>query len=649
MRQCLKTLPATLDQTYERILTRISGEDAPYAKRILQWLTCSIRPLSLDEIAEVVSIDIKRTPAIDRDEVLEEPRDVLDICASLVTIGPSNDETWGSDRDVVRLAHYSVKEYLLSDRIFLGPASNYGLKEGHSHITLGNGCLEYLFQFGQNDLRSESDINDFKLAEYAAEFWLDHASIAGFWSTNKYEAFDAPSLDEQALRLLLHEKIAYRNWLRLYDPILAVSNFQRNFDHDSPVLFFAVQYELERLIDLLIDAGIDVNMQDPSDGSTALHVALIFGDTKIMRILLESGADYTLCSESRRSVFDEALKFGNEEVVEMLITLYEAPIDVRAMIIAAYYGQEGVIKMLLDNGADVRGVDKHNHTALHAAAGAGQESTVAMLVQRGANVEPLPPGNRSCNPLYMAAAHGHANTVKLLLDLGGRIDQESNERYSTPICAAAAGGHDGVVEKLLQANPTLPLYNHFGDGALSWATFRGNDSTLSLLLELTKTKPDIRDHYGRSLVFWAAAGGQLATMVTLISHHKLDPRVPDKYGRTPAWIAAMKNNTPMLDFLRTVYETNAWDVEDIPQPRELVGKPHGEGVMCELCTWSFAREVPHFHCRLCAFGDWDMCEECREAGGQCMDEGHSLVRRYWKNGVYVEEELTEQGVALPVR
>ncbi|KAF1838785.1 hypothetical protein BDW02DRAFT_626846 [Decorospora gaudefroyi] len=113
LRKSLATLPRTLDQTYDRILSTISEEYSVYAMRILQWLTFSARPLSVAEIAEVVAIDGSRDPAFDRDEVLEDPLEALNICSSLVTIATSEaDET-----SIIALAHYSVQEYLVSDRI----------------------------------------------------------------------------------------------------------------------------------------------------------------------------------------------------------------------------------------------------------------------------------------------------------------------------------------------------------------------------------------------------------------------------------------------------------------------------------------------------------------------------------------------------
>ena len=52
LRKSLATLPRTLDQTYDRILIAIGEEYSEYAMRILQWLTFSARPLSVEEVAE---------------------------------------------------------------------------------------------------------------------------------------------------------------------------------------------------------------------------------------------------------------------------------------------------------------------------------------------------------------------------------------------------------------------------------------------------------------------------------------------------------------------------------------------------------------------------------------------------------------------
>jgi hypothetical protein len=86
LRRSLASLPLTLEKTYDRTLLAITEEDSIYAIRILQWLTVAERPLSVNEIAEVVAIDETRERVFDEEEVLQDPLDALEICSSLVTV-----------------------------------------------------------------------------------------------------------------------------------------------------------------------------------------------------------------------------------------------------------------------------------------------------------------------------------------------------------------------------------------------------------------------------------------------------------------------------------------------------------------------------------------------------------------------------------
>jgi hypothetical protein len=52
-RSVLEDLPKSLDKTYERTLLGIDKEKREYAQRLLRCLTVSIRPLRVEELAEV--------------------------------------------------------------------------------------------------------------------------------------------------------------------------------------------------------------------------------------------------------------------------------------------------------------------------------------------------------------------------------------------------------------------------------------------------------------------------------------------------------------------------------------------------------------------------------------------------------------------
>src|SRR5712672_3179711 len=53
----LEELPESLDETYERVLREIKKPDQNHARRLLQCLVVAIRPLRVEELAEVLAID----------------------------------------------------------------------------------------------------------------------------------------------------------------------------------------------------------------------------------------------------------------------------------------------------------------------------------------------------------------------------------------------------------------------------------------------------------------------------------------------------------------------------------------------------------------------------------------------------------------
>jgi hypothetical protein len=56
IRKVLNDLPKTLDETYSRTLLGIDEEKREYAQRLFQCLMVSIRPLRVEELAEILAI-----------------------------------------------------------------------------------------------------------------------------------------------------------------------------------------------------------------------------------------------------------------------------------------------------------------------------------------------------------------------------------------------------------------------------------------------------------------------------------------------------------------------------------------------------------------------------------------------------------------
>jgi hypothetical protein len=156
-------------------------------------------------VAEIVAIDPEQDPAFNEDDILEDPFDALRVCSSLISV--LAEDLPDAARKVV-LAHYSVKEYLLSDRIQRGDAVRYGLHSASSNAVLARSCLGYLAQFENPDTFSRSTMSQRKLARYSAQFWIDHVQAAGQ---------EMPALSRHIMDFFASGDGAYLNWTRIYD------------------------------------------------------------------------------------------------------------------------------------------------------------------------------------------------------------------------------------------------------------------------------------------------------------------------------------------------------------------------------------------------------------------------------------------------
>jgi len=82
----LNDLPGGLEETYDRILQKISPKHRADVKIFLQWLAFATRPLALAELAETVTIDMKsgHIPTYSFRNRYKDQHDVLVRCSSLI-------------------------------------------------------------------------------------------------------------------------------------------------------------------------------------------------------------------------------------------------------------------------------------------------------------------------------------------------------------------------------------------------------------------------------------------------------------------------------------------------------------------------------------------------------------------------------------
>ena len=276
VKEALTSLPPTLDQTYERLLMRIDGEeDMRLSREILEILCFCFRPLQLKELCEFLQIT-PGLPMLDESKRLTDPSDVLGICGSFLN--------YQEDRDVVALAHHSVKTYLLSD---LPPSVRYfRISKIEAHRSLAIKCLAYLSldEFSSGPFAKLGErLRRYPLYKYAGDCWTMHSRAL--------EQGGQQELGEplwQVLRPFLfsaeHGRGNFLAWAQLLAP------WSKNISRTGP-LYYAASFGLTTVVRYLLEAGADMEAPGGRGGATPLNIASFRGRTDVVKLLLEYGAD----------------------------------------------------------------------------------------------------------------------------------------------------------------------------------------------------------------------------------------------------------------------------------------------------------------------------------------------------------------------
>jgi ankyrin repeat protein len=532
VRRALQDLPQTLDATYERILRTIDeGQHAEEALKILTWLTYAERPLTAPELLHVTGIMVGEESRFDEEEVLRDQNDIVSICSSLVSFttdgtgnnGLGNDDARENQVFVpktffdtvyrvtyVRLAHFSVKEYLVSSRPRI---ERYRLQVQEAHDILARYCLVYLLRFEKEEWRSFNCESVFSLARYAARYWTQHARASGI-----------PSKQQQdlSMELFTQNTTAYIAWMRFFDinqPWNRAPYIGRMIVELPNPLYVASYEGLEHTVKSILHTGADVNAQGGEYGN-ALQAALYRGHVKVVQILVDAGAEVNVQGGEYGSALQATSFRGHEKVAQVLVN---AGADVNAqggeyssaLQAASFQGHEKVAQVLVNAGADVNAQGGRYGSALQAASQRGHVKVVQLLVDAGADVDAQGGEYGSALQAASASFQGHEKVAQILLAAGADVDAQGGE-YGSALQAASFQGHEKVAQVLVNAGADVNAQGGRYSSALQAASRRGHVKVVQLLVDAGADVNAQGGQYGSALQA-AALGGheQVAQMLAV--------------------------------------------------------------------------------------------------------------------------------------
>ncbi|XP_072761084.1 uncharacterized protein [Anoplolepis gracilipes] len=242
-------------------------------------------------------------------------------------------------------------------------------------------------------------------------------------------------------------------------------------------------------------------------------------DVKLLKLLIDAGA-----KPSEKIVDDDASKdaISSSQVSQDVSPIDESP-------------NEPLTELLGESG-DINQTDSYGRTVLHTLATDGNASLLELALAACPQAKLEAVDRNGQTPLNLAARHGYADVVRVLLAAGARADHADCDGW-TALRAAAWGGHTQVVEELLKHGAMVDCADWDQRTALRAAAWGGHEDIVKALL---KHGADVNrtDDEGRTALIAAAYMGH-----SEIVEHLLDFGAEidhaDSDGRTALSVAAL--------------------------------------------------------------------------------------------------------------
>src|SRR5690606_23095808 len=208
----------------------------------------------------------------------------------------------------------------------------------------------------------------------------------------------------------------------------------------DPALSLAVHLGWDRLIDRLLEIGVDADARD-ARGMTALHLAAALAREGVLKTLVRHGAAIDARAQDGQTPLGVALASGRRDLADWLDwrgwPLPRRMLQPADLPAAAMAGDVDAVRRLLDLGLPLEAVDAQGCTALLRACGGGHQAVVDLLLARGAHPQHV--ANTGATPLSAAVSMRHVEIVDRLLAAGAQLEQRLPGEVTVLMLAAALG------------------------------------------------------------------------------------------------------------------------------------------------------------------------------------------------------------------
>ncbi|KAK5805953.1 hypothetical protein VI817_000211 [Penicillium citrinum] len=463
----IELIPQSVDEAYEKILSRVPCGQVDIARKILQIIVAARRPLTTVEMAIALGIATSpqaQTAAKARLEPSQIDKKLRRLCGLFVFVNNSK----------IYLIHQTAREFLVKKSTSNSINYLYSWSLTDTEDQMAVICLRYLLMedLEHDDEDPNSIIRSF--LDYSAVYWPDHKRKMSLAQDQKATSQVQRMYETSGKAFSLWFPIFWKAIRNIYSspPSMTALHLASFNGHEREVAFLlslsrkdinstdstgtypiisASQNGYEKVVQLLLEEGAEVNAQG-GDYGNALQAACLEGREKIVQVLLEKGANVNAQGGLHGNALQAASLGGHDKIVQVLLEK-GAEINAQggyygtALQAASERGHDKIVQVLLEKGANVNAQGGFFGNALQAACSEGRDKIVQVLLEKGANVNAQ--GGSFGNALEAACSEGRDKIVQLLLEKGANVNAQGG-RYGNALQAACSEGREKIVQLLLE-------------------------------------------------------------------------------------------------------------------------------------------------------------------------------------------------------
>jgi len=288
----------------------------------------------------------------------------------------------------------------------------------------------------------------------------------------------------------------------IFSPILKVSrllllsganpNQVTDYMDNCPLLGMHAYKGNSDMVSLLLEFGADPNATNDKKVAP-LALASGAGHLDVVEVLIRCGAKVESVDVEGLCALVMAGKEGHINVIEFLVSIdWQESMEEASLTLEEALQQTIVASILqshpkvMDLMLDLPNVDINTPDSLHglspisAACISGSLACLEILTSRGADSNVR--NNRGKTPLMVAAIQGHVQLIDTLVNNGANMELSDSD-FFTPLSHAIVNDKEAFAENLLRKGASVNNIDNAGRSPLDIAVCHGNPNLVDVLLE----------------------------------------------------------------------------------------------------------------------------------------------------------------------